>query len=124
VSDVATGHGIELSFTAYPPRRWAFVGAFAQMQRFWSFRGDHMRYALGGEAGWTMFSVEAGLACRTADDSRASTLQLHLGAIMALVFLNTGVQVGVPMVSLGGSRPMYPVEASFVMAVKVPILLE
>ena len=124
MTDIATAHGLELSATTYAPGSFAFLGGFTQAQRVFSFKGDHFRFALGGEAGWTIFSLEAGFAYRTADDFRASTAQLHLGTILSFVFFNFGVQMEFPFTTGTSTKPAYPVEVSFLLAIKVPVLLK
>lgn len=95
-----------------------------QAQRVFSFNGNHARYALGAEAGWAVFVGEVGLAYRTADDLHVSTPLLHLGTIISLVFTNFGVQVDIPVGAGSSTKPAYPVEASVVLSLKVPFLVQ
>jgi len=122
-TDVATGHGVEVSLAIWPPKKFVSYGVFTQVQRYLSFNGDHNRYAFGLQASWLMFAVEAGIAYREADLLHRGTTMLHLGPVLSLGFVNFGGRFGIPVSPGSHLRPTYEAEASVTMAVKIPIPL-
>jgi hypothetical protein len=123
IGSVAQAYGVELSAAIYGPRSLVFYGPFAQAQYVSSFNGDHGRYAVGVQGGWTVLSSELGLSYRSQDHLHAGTAQLHLGLICSFVFVNVGGQFGVPLSTGTSSKSAYPVEGSLVFAFKIPVMV-
>ena len=123
-TDVAMGHGVELSLAIWQPRSLVSFGIFTQMQRYLSFNGDHNRYAFGLQGSWFLFGFETGLAHREADDLRRGTTMVHLAPVISLAFLNIGARIGIPITVGTESHPVHKAELSMVLAVKVPIPLQ
>lgn len=122
-TDVATGHGMELSLSLWPAKGFVSYGLFTQAQRYLSFNGNHNRYAFGLQASWTLFGLEAGMGYRQADDLHRGTTMLHLGVIMSLAFFHMGGRFGIPLTPGNQQHPGHGAEASLVLAVKIPIPL-
>jgi hypothetical protein len=122
-TDVATGHGVELSVSIWQPRSFVCFGTFAQWQRYLSFNGDHNRYAFGLQAAWAIFGLEAGMARREGDELRQGTTMLHFGPVMSLAFFHIAGRFGIPISGDNGGRPHHKSEASMVLAVKIPLPL-
>jgi hypothetical protein len=122
--DIATGHGLELSLSFVPPKSLYTYGFFTQAQRFFSYNGDHSRYAAGVQGSVLIFGGEAGFAYRGADDYRRATPQALLGTYLGMIFFNFGLQVAIPLV--GGDkegRPAHALEATLLFSFKAPIPL-
>lgn len=122
-TDIATGHGVELSVSIWPAGSMVNYGPFMQVQRYFSYNGNHNRYALGGQIAWLMFGLEAGFAYRGADDFRSGTTMLHLGPFLSMAFMNIGARFGIPLQSGTEARPAHRAEGSFVLSFKVPLHL-
>lgn len=122
--DIATGHGLELSMAVYEPQSLWFYGGLMQAQKFYSFNGNHSRYAAGVQGGYSLWSLEVGVAHRTANDFRSDTTMLHLATVTSLVFFNIVLQLGLPVMRASYARPGYAVEGSFGLAVKLPVLVQ
>ncbi len=122
LKNIATGHGIEVSMVVYPPSSLFSYGAFMQAQRYYSYNGNHNRFAMGLQGGWMMLGAELGLARRTADEWRSTTNELHFGVYVSTFgFLNVAGRFGFPLFRDDSGLPGYPIEASLVIAAKVPI---
>lgn len=120
-TDVANGHGIEISVSIWPAGSLVNFGGFMQAQRYLSFNGDHSRYAFGGQIAWTFIGFETGLAYRGADDHHQGTTMLHFGPFMSMAFMSIGGRFGIPLHSGSDTKSAHKAEASFVMSFKVPI---
>jgi hypothetical protein len=116
----AVGLGGEASLMAYPNDELWGYGGFLQAQ---SFGGDYARYAAGFQTG-SLVGAEAGLVALTASDEHRSSMGAHLGAFVSLAVFGAGLRVTAPV---GSGSPddleRHPIEASFVLTLKVPLLI-
>jgi hypothetical protein len=123
-TDIATGHGAELSLSIWPPGGFTSYGGFVQAQRYFSFNGNHSRYAIGGQVSWTMLGVELGVAHRGADDLRIGTTMAQIGPYLSLAWMTICSRISIPLHGGSDAKPAHGAEVSFVMGFKLPLHLK
>jgi hypothetical protein len=118
----AIAAGGEVSFLHrpgwFPPGCHCGVGAFGQVQRYFSEGGAHTRVAAGVQAGGPV-GVELGLAYRGANDKFKSTTGVHVAPYVSIGIVSLALRLTMPIEA--DPRKTHGFEAALAVGVKVPI---
>jgi hypothetical protein len=117
------GVGLEASYSRWRESAYTHVGGFAAWQVFFpSSRGYH-RVALGGQAGWTAFGSELGLAYQSPSPVTNGSLGVQVTPYLAGVFAWTGFRFTFPGASSTDGKS-HGMRVEWVLAGKLPIRVD